>query len=198
MTEIRAIGDRVNNAQLMRDCAQLGYLDGTVLDATYEWGRFWKLYRPATLTTNDLNPECDTDVHADFRCLPFTDRSFGTAVLDPPYKLNGTSTGKGPSAADERYGVGGKYKSVQAKHRLIKDGIEECARVTDRYLLVKCMDQVVSGTKHWQTHIFARTAERHGFNLTDMLHVQGYRIQPEGRRQVHAYGDYSTLLVFER
>lgn len=194
---ILTIGDRKTNAELMRDCALLGYLDGRVLDATHEHGRFWKLCRPDVLVTNDINPDCDTDFHFDFRVLWFPPYSFDTVVFDPPYKLNGTSTGAGPSAADARYGVGGEYRTVAQKHRLIKDGIEECARVSKRYLLIKCMDQVVSGKKHWQTHIFARTAERHGFDLIDMLHVRGYRKQP-GERQLHAHGDYSTLLVCER
>lgn len=34
--------------------------------------------------------------------------------------------------------------------------------------------------------------------IRDMLHVQGSRPQPEGRRQCHSRGDYSTLLVLQR
>ncbi len=70
------------------------------------------------------------------------------------------------------------------------------ARVTSRFLLVKCQDQVCNGKKHWQTRIFANTAERCGLELVGMLHVVGRRKQPEGR-QVHVHSDYSTLLVFE-
>jgi hypothetical protein len=71
--------------------------------------------------------------------------------------------------------------------------------VADRFLLVKCQDQVVSGAKVWQTRLVADFVERHlGFVLDDMLHVQGYRPQPQGRRQIHSRGDYSTLLIFAR
>ena len=35
-----------------------------------------------------------------------------------------------------------------------------------------------------------------GLELVDVLHVQGYRKQPPGRRQIHARRDYSTALVF--
>ena len=65
-------------------------------------------------------------------------------------------------------------------------------------LLIKCQDQVVSGAVRWQTRIFADHAEAQGFQLVDALHVQGSRPQPDGRRQVHARRDYSTLLVLER
>jgi hypothetical protein len=193
---VRVIGTRRNNAELMADCHRLGYLPEAVLDVTYERGRFWKQHRPAELVACDIDPDCGVIV-ADFTALPFPDSSFATVVLDPPYKLNGTSTGRGPSAADARYGVGGSYRSVAVKHRLIQDGIIECARVTSRFLLVKCEDQVCNGVKHWQARIFANTAERVGLRLRDMLHVAGYRKQPEGRNQEHAHSDYSTLLVFE-
>lgn len=196
MSEIRAIGDRNNNAQLMADCAALGYLPEPVLDATYELGRFWKDYRPTNLTTNDLDTAIVADHHHDFRAFPFDANQFATVVLDPPYKLNGTSTGNGPSAADARYGVGA-YMPVAERHQMICDGIREAIRVASRYVLIKCMDQVNAGTVQWQTRLFTDTAEHAGAQLVDMLHVQGYRKQPEGRRQLHARRDYSTLLVCE-
>jgi hypothetical protein len=118
-------------------------------------------------------------------------------VFDPPYKLNGTSTGKGAASCDEAYGVH-RAATWQERHALIRDGITECARVADHYLLIKCQDQVCSGQKRWQTREFADHAEAQGFRLADMLHVSGFRKQPDGRRQVHAQQDYSTLLVCER
>lgn len=200
MTEIRAIGDRTNNAQLMRDCRDLGYLDGKVFDATYGKGRFWNLWAPPQLTTNDAYvPGCDYSFN--FKHIGLPTSSFDTVVFDPPYKLNGTSTGLGPSAADDDYGVGGQYVTVADKMGLIVDGAAECSRIASRYLLVKCQDQVVSGRVVWQTMsissylMFGRPEL--GVSLVDMLHVQGYRKQPEGRRQLHARRDYSTLLVFE-
>lgn len=199
MTEVRAIGDRINNAQLMADCHQLGYLDGPVLDATYGTGRFWKGLDDLAidLTTNDLNPDAVTEHHHDFTALPFDNNSFATAVFDAPYKLNGTSTGIGASALDNGYGVGGTYRTVQSIHTLMRLGLIECGRVAARYVLAKCQDQVVSGRVHWQTIMLTETGYDYDLNLVDMLHVQGYRKQPEGRRQLHARRDYSTLLVFE-
>jgi hypothetical protein len=196
VAEVRAIGARTNNAELMVDCAGLGYLPEPVLDVTYEHGRFWNLYRPARLVTNDLDPATEAELHHDVRRLPFDDGSFATVVFDPPYKLNGTSTGKGPSASDASYGVAGEYRSVADKHGLINDGIVECARVASEFVLLKCMDQVCNGVVHWQTHLFTATAAANHLELVDMLHVPGYRKQPAGRRQIHARRDYSTLLVF--
>jgi hypothetical protein len=198
VTEVMAIGDRTNNAELMRDIAALGYLPEPVLDATYGKGRFWNLYRPERMVTNDLDPTTDADVHRDFRRLLFPSGVFASVMFDPPYKLNGTSTGIGPSASDDDYGVGGAYSSVEQKMTLIRDGLTECARLADQYIILKCQDQVVSGNVVWQTRIFTDHAERLGFKLVDMLHVRGYRAQPPGRRQLHARRDYSTALVFER
>lgn len=195
-TAIRAIGARRNNAELVVDLAQLGYLNGRVLDATFGLGRFWNLHRPEQLVTVDIDPTRDADIVADFRHLPFPSNAFGAVVLDPPYKLNGTSTGKGPSASDVDYGVT-VYQPPKERHQMICDGITECTRVASQYLIVKCQDQVVSGRVHWQTRIFADHAESIGLGLVDMLHVTSYRAQPPGRRQIHARRDYSTALVFE-
>lgn len=200
---VYAIGTRRNNAELIADCATLGYLrDEPTFDATYGKGSFWTTWAPSALLVADLH-EGEREhrgrwVNAwDFTHLPLQSESFDAVVFDPPYKLNGTSTGRGASAADASYGVTGRA-SWQQRHALILDGITECARVTKRALLIKCQDQVCSGQKRWQTRIFADHAEAQGFRLVDMLHVQGSRPQPEGRRQVHAHGDYSTLLILER
>lgn len=201
---VMAIGTRRNNAELIADGATLGYLrpEWSTVDATYGEGRFWTLWKPTELIACDLHKghrfHGDQWVQtADFTALPFERRSKAVVVLDPPYKLNGTSTGKGAAQSDYAYGVD-RPATWQERHALIFAGIKDCARVADRMLLIKCQDQVVSGQKRWQTRLFADAAEAEGFRLVDMLHVQGSRPQPEGRRQCHSRGDYSTLLVLER
>jgi hypothetical protein len=196
MPEVRSIGDRTSNAELMRDCKQLGYLDGLVLDMTYGLGRFWKLHRPRALITNDIDETTDAMWHLDFTMLPCSNETFRAVVFDPPYKLNGTG---GSHPSDKGYGVADSL-SVESRMDLIFDGVTEGARVLapSGHLLVKCQDQVVSGHKVWQTWLITDAGQSLGLRLVDMLHVQSYRPQPAGRRQLHSRGDYSSLLVFKK
>lgn len=194
---IKAIGEWKNNAELIADCARLGYLrsEWLTLDPTYGLGRFWTIWKPDQLVG------CDIDIDrsplgesVDFTNMRLPDNQFDAIVFDPPYKLNGTG---GSHSSDEAYGVAGGYESWQAKHQLICDGITECTRVLKPkgMLLVKCQDQVCSGQVRWQTRIFADHAESLGHRLVDMLHIPSYRAQPPGRSQIHARRNYSTMLV---
>jgi hypothetical protein len=198
VSDVRAIGSRRTNAELIADCHTLGYLRDTdrVLDATYGLGRFWSIWRPEGLVTNDLFTEADH--HLDFTDLSaWSHRPFDVVVFDPPYKLSGTSSQGGPANSDADYGVLSAMP-WQDRHDWIRLGIGECAAAARRMLLIKCQDQVCSGQVRWQTMEFADEAAIHGFRLVDMLHVGGMRSQPSNRRQVHARRDYSTLLVTER
>lgn len=197
---------RRSNAELMADCHALGYIADDTLDVTYGLGKFWTTHQPARLVGLDLNPDrCGTFndvtvVHGNFTCVPVDDDSVDTIVLDPPYKLNGTSTGKGPAEADVLYGVDDAYVSIADRHQLIFDGITEAMRMLapGGHLVIKCQDQVSSGRVQWQTALFADHAEECGGRLKDQLHVQGCRKQPEGRRQIHARRDYSTALIVQK
>jgi hypothetical protein len=182
---------------MIADVAELGYLDRSwlTLDPTYGRGRFWSKWRPDTLITSDLL--VPGAMHAwDFTALPSPDRLYQAVVFDPPYKLNGT-----PAAGDSdaAYGVD-RVASWQERHALIRAGIDECCRVLKPggVLLVKCQDQVCGGRMRWQTREFADHAETHGVRLIDRFDLLGKsRPQPmEGRRQQHAHGRPSTLLVF--
>lgn len=173
----------------------LGYIEGLTLDATYgEAGGFWKEYRHPHLVTNDLNAE-GCDFKEDFRDLPFRDREFTTVVYDPPYKLNGTPA---MGEMDQRFGVG-EYMTLDEKLTMIWLGAIECWRVTDKWLLVKCMDQVVSGATCWQTIRITNLLEPMGARLKDRFDLLTTpRPQPGNRGQKHARSNYSTLLVFVR
>ena len=198
--EILAFETR-DNAQLMVDCRELGYLNDAwvMLDCTYGLGKFWTKWMPTQLVYSDISPpEPSGCLKEDFTNLSWGDNVFAATIFDPPYKLNGTSTGRGPSAADERYGVT-EYKSVEERHMLMRWGLVECIRVTKPggYILAKCQDQVASGRVHWQTAMLINTAIHHDAKLVDMLFVPGHRKQPD-RGQQHARRNYSSLLVFRK
>jgi DNA modification methylase len=199
MTEL-AIGDRKNNAEAILDAHELGYINGDVLDMTYGLGRFWRLYRPDTLVTNDLDESTEATWNLDFTQLPDSwEGIYDSVVFDPPYKLNGTG---GSHPSDDGYGVANKGSG---RMDLIFAGLDEAVRVCapNGHILVKCQDQVCSGRKVWQTlaitnYVCFKHYYQPKVDLVDQLHVRSYRPQPAGRRQVHARQDYSTLLVFRK
>lgn len=202
MPPILAFGNVRDNAQRMVDCRELGYLDDSwpILDPTYRYGKFWTLWMPTNLVATDIVPQFSPSIPegVDFRHMPWDDCTFGAVVLDGPYKLNGTSTGEGPSKADILYGVEGEYRTVRQKHDLIMHGMSASWRVLDHegFLLVKCQDQVNASQKRWQSRIFADHGDKLGGRLVDMLYVEGYRPQPG--KQKHARQDFSTLLVIQK
>lgn len=194
---ILAIDTWTSNAELIADCARLGYLreEWLTLEPTYGVGTFWQVWRPVRLIGCDLDITKSPDGRSiDFRSLPWPDRYFDAVVFDPPYKLNGTPT----EEVDERYGVHA-VDTRDGRMNLIRDGLTECARVLGNgFLLMKCQDQVNGGRVRWQTIEFANHAATLGLRLVDRFDFLSYRPQPSGRRQIHARRNASTLLVFTR
>lgn len=187
------------NADLIADVARLEYLrpTDTVLDATYGLGTFWRKWQPTQgrLFGLDIDPNKAPHLVADFTNLPFADASVDVVVYDGPYKLNGTPDVK----IDQRYGVHVRA-SWQDRMEMLKLGALECARVARRHLLVKCQAQVVAGEIRWQDRLLADAIEAEGYVLEDRFDLLGkHRPQPmRGRRQKHAHGRPSTLLVLRR
>jgi len=182
------------NGQRVADLARLGYLPEPVLDPTYGYGSMWEEYRPEHLTCVDLNPERGVQVE-DFRHLPFGDNHFASCLFDPPYKFAGTPTTTHAGGHDDLYGIT-HWRSPAELMRLQRDGAVECARVTSDFLIVKCMDQVVSDRVGWQTHTMTALMEGIGWHLNDSLLLMSYRAQDPARGQKHARRNYSTFLVF--
>lgn len=188
---------RSTNARLIADLHKLGYLKDAdeVVDVTYGQGAFWREWRPRNLFAHDLDPRLAPDGPQDFTALRYSDAAVDVVVFDPPYKLNGTPG----HASDERYGVGGdEYVPVADRITLILDGCTEAARVAKRIVIVKCMDQVVSGRVRWLCDEVTEHMADHGWVKVDRLEVIGHREQPEGRRQLHARRNSSSCLVFGR
>lgn len=192
--EVLAVGSWPTNAELIADVAQLGYLDGRVLDATYGEGKFWTAHRPEGLTTNDRYK--DADLHFDYCAAPFADRTFDSVVFDPPYRLSGR---RDRGNFDFRFGLM-EYRSNDEILDDIVAGARECYRVTARYLLVKCQDQVNGGRVRWQTDMVTDCVTGMGARKVDRFDfvMPSLRPQPAHRRQLTARRNHSTLLIFRR
>lgn len=186
--------DRRTNAQLMADCAQLGYLDDwPVLDLTYGKGNFWTLLPTIGVWANDLDPMLDTHFCEDFTDTPWADRTWGATVLDPPYRMGGT-----PSTPDfdDAYGIN-EYRTHAQIRKLIEDGTREACRISAGLTMVKVQDHVSSGVVQPQVNWVINAAAPYS-KFVDSLHVIGGRGQPEGRKQKRARHGYSTLVVLMR
>ncbi len=186
------------NAKMIAEAVvPLGYIEGRVFDATYgEHGGFWKQHQPESLITNDLNAP-QAQFHDDFRDLKFwQDGAFETVVFDPPYKLNGTPA---MGDMDQRFGTAGEHGKLNraGKLEMIRAGAVECYRLTSRWLLVKCMDQVEGGEMRWQTDLVTRAVEELGARKVGRF---DFLVTPRKQpgRQVTERSNYSTLLVFLR
>lgn len=197
MSDVLAADRYASNGELIAACARLGYItaESYTLDPTWGRGTWWQVWRPARLEASDIDPaKSPTGESVDVTALPWPDGTFDVVAFDPPYKLNGTPT----HDVDERYGVAGAYTSRDDRHQLILEGMSECARVLcpGGRLLVKVQDQVNGGRVRWQTDMATSHGRRLGLEKVDVLMMLGGRPQPEGRRQVHARRNYSSLLVF--
>lgn len=176
---ILAAGTWRTNAELIADCARLGYLTegGITWDGTWGEGTFWKAWRPMCLTATDMDPAVDAPHGViDARRTQWPSGHFAHVVLDPPYKLNGTDQGEG-----HRYGVAATYRSVNDVLALMKAMLTEGARVLapGGTLLYKCQDQVNAGAKVFQTDLVTVWAADAGLTKIDQFHYLAHRPQPQ-------------------
>lgn len=130
-----------SNADLIKAVAPL-YLTGSVLDTTYGRGRWWDRFTPSPFVAHDL--ELDG---VDFRALPHDGGSFDAVCFDPPYVPAGGQRSSGATGDElhfrEAYGL--VRRTWRELHELIDGGLAECARVSRRWVLVKCTDYVDGG-----------------------------------------------------
>ena len=195
--EVLAIdGGQSTNAERVVDLHRLGYLPEPVLDPTYGWGKMWDRHRPAVLITLDLEPEAPVALVADFTRCRSRPLSFGSTLYDPPYAYRGTADGQ--QDLDDRYGTD-VYRLKADITALILAGASECARVTRKFLIVKCQRSVVAARLIPQPYLVLSHLTRDGtWRYRDELHLLSYRAQPAGRTQRNSRSNYSTFLVLER
>ncbi len=187
---------RGNNADLIASVASL-YLTGSVLDVTYGRGKWWDRFTPDPFTFHDLADGID------FRALPEDDDSFDAVCFDPPY----VPAGGGPMNAScddfrDRFGLdwGDGYRSVAALAAMVEKGLAECARVTNRWLLVKCMEFVSGGKFHDMPTNVTLWCRDLGLAKHDVI-VHAAGSGPGGQNiyePLRARRSHSYLLVFEK
>lgn len=197
--EVLACADWATNAHLLTDLALLGYIrpEHRVCDVTYGLGGWWQRWRPADLTTHDLDPTKGDGI--DFRNLPEADETYDVVAFDPPY-INPTPNSTTDEFAD-RYGISGDRLSFTELLQLMTDGLAECRRVLrpGGHLLVKAMAYTNGGTFRPVPALLTAWAEPRGLDLVDefvMRRNPGPLSKPTtGTRSRR---NCSTLLVFRR
>lgn len=190
--------ERNTNAKLMADCKTLGYLDGIVVDVTYNIGRFWRIVTPPAWRF-DIDPQFSGVQVADFRELPFVDNAVDALVLDPPFGLRGTRSDFSDLTTGATYGNSDVYNPINSVHQLIQEGIDEAHRVlkVGGFLLLKCMPQQSCGHLNDQPGMFAERAVSSGrWRDVDRLHV--VTTPRKQRSQKTARQNASTLVVLAK
>lgn len=203
-----------SNAELIRDCATLGYLkkDLITLDPTFGNGVWWKAWRPDVLIAKDrkTDPEWDFTDASSY----YDSESFHVVAFDPPYIAPGGRKTSGIESMYEVYGLIDAPKTAAGVQAQINAGITEMTRLLVRggVLLVKCQSYVSSanlwvGDYYTQRHAL----EVAGLKTLDRFdHIGKPRPQPSGRTikkqdgtrvpsiQKHARRNVSTLFVFQK
>lgn len=186
-----------SNADLIAAVAPL-YLTGSVLDVTYGDGKWWTRFQPEPFTFHDLHKVDGVD----FRHLPHEARAFTTVCFDPPYVASGSAaTNHEAGEFRARYGIDREtgYGHEGELLELIVAGLAECARVAQRWVLVKCMEFTSSRRFHDMPQLVKTAALILGLVTHDVIvhhtgpGVGGHNIWTPVRARRH----HSYLLVFE-
>jgi tRNA G10 N-methylase Trm11 len=184
-----------SNAELIADCARLGYLreGDRTLDPTFGRGTWWKAWRPAELVAHDLAID-----GVDFRDLPYADATFDAVAFDPPYVCVGGRTTSTMPEFQRRFGLAEAPRTPRLLQDLIDLGLAEMRRVVRPrgVVLVKCADYITGGRLWLGTHHTLSRSLELGFDVVDRLeHVGNARPQPKRSSQQHARRNLSTLFV---
>lgn len=185
-----------SNADLLAAVAPL-YLTGSVLDVTYGRGLWWQRFTPDPFAFHDLALD-----GVDFRQLPHPDRSWGSVCFDPPYvpRQGGSdATMQRDQDYRDRFGLAESRSGLELR-ALVADGMAECARVADQWVLAKCCDYT-NGRQFHLGHVAMIDAARAAGLWCHDLIVHAAGTGPGGgqiRTVRRARRAHSYLLIFGR
>ena len=200
------------NADMILDVVDLGLIKPTdqVLDLTWGRGTWWKKYdHPTGIVANvGLGPSDrfvglkSIRVHHDYRDLPIEwANSFDVVCFDPPYiAMGGRKTSGLPDFMD-RFGLEAAPGDPKSLHEYNVQGLAEAMRVCTPkgFVMTKCADYISSGRLQLGSHWMLEDALNLGFKVHDkLIHVGHARVQPGGRRTVHARQNTSVLWIFQK
>lgn len=143
-----------------------------ILDATYNWGRFWKGSKRNVISM-DIDPKYGTMIVGDNRVMAgVPDSSFGCVVYDPPH-VGPQGRDKSRKRFDEDFGATvacGKEHGWTLSY-LYPPFLEQAQRVLKPrgILLAKITDMVNSHRSQWAHCDFMRMAGEAGFTVCDLI-----------------------------
>lgn len=203
------------NDKIFPDILRLYVPEGSrVIDFTWGRGIFWKQVDESKydLVKNDFAKECG-EYSDDFRETRWDDDEFDAVVMDPPYLYTGgwktlrgyfheTTHGWSNSSYGNKERSERGISGVDAVDQMYYDGMMEAWRILKHkgMLIIKCMDQVMSGRQVWAHMTYHDMAEVIGFRAEDLFVVVResrplMRHKPENQR--HARRNHSYFQVFK-
>lgn len=193
-----------DSSRVMERIIELHFPDPALrfVDLTYGRGVFWKASVDQTvvsrqLTTNDFDPDVDSDHHLDFRDTNFPDMAFDVAVLDPPFTSSGEGQYNGYGTDRTVEGAPQNRKDIRA---LLTAGMTEAMRIASQGLIVKTQVVIESATT-WNNPLIPELMLEASpeWYLDDIVYQHtAKRRQPPERKVVHFQGKPSIWLIAKR
>lgn len=144
------------NADLIADAMKLANVDRETvkaIDLTHNTGKWWKVWRPASLIANDLDPRYGHS-HVDYRKTEDWDGDlegrFGLVAFDPPYASTGGRTTTSIDPMNASYGMTTSAKTPAENQEWINAGLSTASLICapGGVILCKVMNYISSG-KLW-------------------------------------------------
>lgn len=179
------------SAQTVAKMLRVLFPDGkTILDMTYGNGGFWRGVPWANVTGIDIIPDKARDVCADFRHLPFADRSFDVTIFDPPY-LSDVSK-KNPGIVGRRFG---SFNNQSDTWQSVVSGMQEAWRVARIGVIVKVQQHI-----HASLFVDMQAWVRASLPVPPYGQVEQIRpvklTDPKWTEQLSIWGNSATFLAF--